>query len=166
MNFVSNAHIYFFIMELKERTDGSFLCDLCSVLVWQTWEWTPNPTCLRVYISTGSSGISESSGPTFTIGCLEHRYSSERLSSNSCSQALVSFNLQYPFSQWSMNQTLRNSSCISLLALLFPPCEPACAVYTCASERVKRKETWGFTSTQTIGTYMGRGSWGVGNFYI
>ena len=29
-----------------------------------------------------------------------------------------------------------------------------------------RKETLGFTSTETIEAYWGRGSWGVGNLYI
>ena len=29
-----------------------------------------------------------------------------------------------------------------------------------------RKETLGFTSTETIKAYKGRGSWGVGKFYI
>ena len=28
------------------------------------------------------------------------------------------------------------------------------------------KETWAFTSTETIKAYYGRGSWGVGNLYI
>ena len=28
----------------------------------------------------------------------------------------------------------------------------------------KKKKTWGFTSTETIKAYWGRGSWGVGNF--
>ena len=28
------------------------------------------------------------------------------------------------------------------------------------------KETWGFTSTETIKAYQGRGSWGVGIFFL
>ena len=33
-----------------------------------------------------------------------------------------------------------------------------------AGKGCHRKETWGFTSTETNKAYLGRGSWRVGNF--
>ena len=33
------------------------------------------------------------------------------------------------------------------------------------ARRKAMKETWGFTSTETVKAYQGRGSWGVGNFF-
>ena len=39
-------------------------------------------------------------------------------------------------------------------------CKPT---FDCSGGRTE-KETWGFTSTETIKAYYGRGSWWVGNF--